>query len=67
MHSVHQAPAGRPFIARHIEQPGSRHSKPALTNNLSSPSGFCLTLDQPGAGHDQRLLDAGRHLTVLDD
>jgi len=39
-----------PFAARHIEQPGSRHSKPASVNNLSSPSATAsrLTVSDPG-------------------
>src|SRR6202000_6383 len=38
------------FIARHIEQPGSRHSKPALVKILSSPSASAcsFTIPEPG-------------------
>src|SRR6202035_4379200 len=38
------------FIARHIEQPGSRHSKPALMKILSSPSASAcsFTIPEPG-------------------
>jgi hypothetical protein len=39
-----------PFAARHIEQPGSRHSKPASVKILSSPSATAsrLTVSEPG-------------------
>src|ERR1700759_1966006 len=39
-----------PLAARHIEQPGSRHSKPASTKILSSPSATAsrLTFSEPG-------------------
>src|SRR5277367_5778642 len=39
-----------PLAARHIEQPGSRHSKPASVNILSSPSATAsrLTFSEPG-------------------
>src|SRR5215472_1521173 len=39
-----------PLAARHIEQPGSRHSKPASRNILSSPSATAsrLTVSDPG-------------------
>jgi len=42
-----------PLAARHIEQPGSRHSKPASTNSLSSPSATAsrLTVSEPGTTH----------------
>ena len=48
-----RALAGRhvsPLAARHIEQPGSRHSKPASVNSLSSPSATAsrLTVSEPG-------------------
>src|SRR5690606_13479756 len=38
------------FIARHIEQPGSRQSKPASTRTLSIPSSsaWALTFQLPG-------------------
>src|SRR5210317_199016 len=38
------------FIARHIEQPGSRHSKPDSINILSNPSDSAcfLTIPDPG-------------------
>src|SRR5271165_1501743 len=38
------------FIARHIEQPGSRHSKPALTKILSRPSDSACSLTSPEPG-----------------
>src|SRR5580693_3041747 len=43
-------PTVSPLAARHIEQPGSRHSKPASVNNLSSPSATAsrLTVSEPG-------------------
>src|SRR5258708_28158618 len=39
-----------PLAARHIEQPGSRHSKPASVNSLSNPSATAsrLTVSEPG-------------------
>src|SRR5207302_2455522 len=39
-----------PLEAMHIEQPGSRHSKPASVNTLSSPSASAsrLTRSEPG-------------------
>src|ERR1044072_7740121 len=39
-----------PLAARHIEHPGSRHSKPASMNILSSPSATAsrLTVSEPG-------------------
>src|ERR1700712_3216496 len=39
-----------PLAARHIEHPGSRHSKPASMNSLSSPSATAsrLTVSEPG-------------------
>src|ERR1700694_2177012 len=39
-----------PLAARHIEHPGSRHSKPASVKTLSSPSAtaFRLTVSEPG-------------------
>ncbi|MNJ66052.1 hypothetical protein D3C77_620960 [compost metagenome] len=38
------------FIARHMEQPGSRHSKPASRKILSRPSfsAWALTRPEPG-------------------
>ena len=38
------------FIAKHIEQPGSRQSNPAAVNTLSSPSAsaWCFTAKLPG-------------------
>ena len=38
------------FIARHIEQPGSRQSKPAALKILSRPSASacCFTSPEPG-------------------
>src|SRR5664279_5217165 len=39
-----------PLAARHIEQPGSRHSKPASVKTLSRPSATAsrLTVSEPG-------------------
>src|ERR1700712_974886 len=39
-----------PLAARHIEHPGSRHSKPASIKTLSSPSATAsrLTVSEPG-------------------
>src|SRR5258708_8287771 len=37
-------------MARHIEQPGSRHSKPALTKILSRPSASACSLTRPEPG-----------------
>ena len=39
-----------PFTARHIEQPGSRHSKPASRKTRSSPSASAMRLmfSEPG-------------------
>src|SRR6185437_11432109 len=41
------------FIARHMEQPGSRHSKPAVLNTWSRPSASAcrLTFSEPGTTH----------------
>src|SRR6202035_4217583 len=43
-------PTVSPLAARHIEQPGSRHSKPASVKTLSSPSATAsrLTFSEPG-------------------
>src|SRR3954465_15102147 len=43
-------PTVSPLAARHIEHPGSRHSKPASRNTLSSPSAIAsrLTFSDPG-------------------
>src|SRR5207342_1633215 len=38
------------FIARHIEQPGSRHSKPAALKILSRPSASACILTRPEPG-----------------
>jgi hypothetical protein len=38
------------FIARHIEQPGSRHSKPAALKTWSQPLALGLRLHQPEPG-----------------
>src|SRR6516164_4349791 len=38
------------FIARHIEQPGSRQSKPATTKILSSPSASACAFTRPDPG-----------------
>ena len=45
------------FIARHIEQPGSRHSKPAPLKTSSRPSRSACSFTRPGARHDHRQLD----------
>src|SRR6266849_2080534 len=44
---------GSPLAARHIEHPGSRHSKPASVQSLSSPSATAsrLTVSEPGTTH----------------
>ena len=42
------------FMARHMEQPGSRHSKPAAMKILSSPSASAWALTRCEPGHDQR-------------
>ena len=41
------------FMARHIEQPGSRHSKPAARNTLSRPSASAWAFTRCEPGHDQ--------------
>src|SRR3954468_10853142 len=43
-------PTVSPLAARHIEHPGSRHSKPASMKTLSSPSAMAsrLTVSEPG-------------------
>src|SRR5215472_6945444 len=38
------------FMARHIEQPGSRHSKPALRKILSRPSASACSFTKPEPG-----------------
>src|SRR6185436_12053794 len=38
------------FIARHIEQPGSRHSKPAARKTRSSPSSSACSFTSPEPG-----------------
>ena len=47
------ARAVSPFIPTHIEQPGSRHSKPASVNTRSSPSASAARLicAEPGTTH----------------
>src|SRR5689334_12466723 len=47
------AAAVSPLIPTHIEQPGSRHSKPASRNTRSSPSASAarLTPPEPGTTH----------------
>ena len=47
------------FIARHIEQPGSRHSKPAALKTEVEAFALGLLLHQARAGHDHRQLDVG--------
>ncbi len=54
------------FIARHIEQPGSRQSKPAAMKILSRPFGLGLLLHDAGAGHDHRV-DARVDLLAFGD
>jgi hypothetical protein len=39
-------------MARHIEQPGSRHSKPASLEDLVEAFGLGLLLHEAGARHD---------------
>ena len=51
------------FIARHIEQPGSRHSKPASMKILSQAFGLGLLLHQAGARHDHGV-DVGGDLAA---
>src|SRR5262249_45913642 len=46
------------FIARHIEQPGSRHSKPASTKILSRPSSSACSLTRPEPGTTNPLTPA---------
>mmetsp|Transcript_21116 Transcript_21116/g.62434 ORF Transcript_21116/g.62434 Transcript_21116/m.62434 type:complete len:242 (-) Transcript_21116:971-1696(-) len=48
------------FIARHMEQPGSRQSKPASMKILSRPSASacCLTMPEPGTTRAWTTLDA---------
>src|SRR5215472_11013106 len=50
------------FMARHIEQPGSRHSKPALMKILSRPSASACSFTMPEPGTTIALTCA---LTVL--
>jgi hypothetical protein len=38
------------FIARHIEQPGSRHSKPGLDEDLVEAFGLGLAFTRPEPG-----------------
>ena len=38
------------FMARHIEQPGSRHSKPAAMKMRSSPSASACSFTRPEPG-----------------
>ena len=45
------------FMPRHIEQPGSRHSKPASVNTLSRPSCSACVFHESRARHDHRELD----------
>ena len=47
------------FIPRHIEQPASRHSKPAARKTLVEPLLLGRRLDLLGAGHDHRPHGAG--------
>ena len=42
------------FIARHMLQPASRHSKPGLREDPVEPLGLGLPLDLAAAGHDHR-------------
>ena len=37
-------------MAKHIEQPGSRHSKPASIKTLSKPSASACALTKPDPG-----------------
>ena len=53
------------FMARHMEQPGSRHSNPAATKTLSRPFGLGLALDQAGPRNHQGQLDVGGDVAPL--
>ena len=48
------------FIAKHIEHPGSLHSKPASVKTLSKPSdsACCLTNPEPGTARASLMLGA---------
>src|SRR5690554_2370571 len=50
------------FMARHIEQPGSRHSKPASMNTLSRPSASAWALTRPEPGTTRACLTLGATL-----
>src|SRR5690606_21881387 len=56
------APSLSGFIARHIEQPGSRHSKPASMNTLSRPSASAWALTRPEPGTTSACLIVGATL-----
>lgn len=47
------------FIARHIEQPGKRHSKPASIKILSNPSASAWAFHRAGARHHDGLHAVG--------
>ena len=63
--SARPARACRRSCARHIEQPGSRHSKPASMKMLVETFLLGLLLHEAGARHDQRLTP--RDLAALRD
>src|SRR5687767_5566332 len=54
------APRRSAFMPRHIEQPGSRHSKPASRNTRSSPSfsACAFTTPDPGTTSASRIEEA---------
>src|SRR6478736_4297703 len=56
------APRRSSFMPRHIEQPGSRHSKPASRNTLSRPSfsACSFTTPEPGTTIAWRMFGAMR-------
>ena len=47
------------FIARHMEQPGSRQSKPASTNTCAMPSSSACCFTRPDPRHHHRVDVAG--------
>jgi hypothetical protein len=55
------------FIARHIEQPGSRHSKPASRKILSRPSRSACSLTRPEPGTTSASLTLERAVLAAHD
>ena len=55
------------FIARHIEQPGSRHSKPAATKILVQTFGLSLLFHQTGSRNHHGQFQVRGHAAALDD